>query len=162
MYAIAEQGLDAVSMREIGVRAGMSPGHILYYFGSKDVLLLEVLRWSEEDLVKRRRASLARIRGRDRKLQRFCEWYLPEDPSDPRWSLWAQIFAHPPNDAEALELLLEMSRRWIDDLTAIVGDRAFAERQCALMDGLAMDVLLGMPGRTPARAMQMATEAMAP
>ena len=46
MYAIVDQGLDDVSMRDIARRAGMSPGHILYYFASKDALLLAVLQWS--------------------------------------------------------------------------------------------------------------------
>ena len=157
MYAIAEQGLEAVSMRDIAARARMSPGHILYYFGSKDALLLEVLRWSEADLAERRRASLAQVRGRDRKQRRFCELYLPEGARDPRWNLWAQIYARPPQDAGALNALLDMAQGWISDLTEIVGDSAFAERHCALMDGLAMDVLLGAPGRTRARALRIAT-----
>jgi len=79
MYAIVDQGLDDVRMRDIARRAGMSPGHILYYFASKDALLLEVLRWSEEDLAARRREILAKTRTRDRAIQRFCECYLPED-----------------------------------------------------------------------------------
>ncbi|MEV8022452.1 TetR family transcriptional regulator C-terminal domain-containing protein [Streptomyces sp. NPDC086554] len=36
-----------------------SVGHILYYFGSKDRLLLEALRWSEAALAEERRALLA-------------------------------------------------------------------------------------------------------
>jgi AcrR family transcriptional regulator len=153
MHAISLQGVDAVRMRDIASDADMSPGHILYYFGSKDALLLEVLFWSEQDLAARRRASLARTAGRDRTLRRFCEWYLPEGPRDPRWNLWVQVHAHPPDDPETLRLLLGLIQGWIDDLTAIVGNASLAERWCSLMDGLALDVVLGLPGRTRARAL---------
>ncbi|MFE3074405.1 TetR family transcriptional regulator [Streptomyces sp. NPDC059247] len=37
-------------MSDIAARAGMSTGHILYPFGRKDRLLLEVPAWSQADL----------------------------------------------------------------------------------------------------------------
>lgn len=160
MYVIVEQGLDAVSMRDIAARAEMSPGHILYYFESKNALLLAVLSWSEADLAVRRRSSLRRIHTRDRAIERFCAWYLPENAQDPRWQLWIQMHARPPRDEVAREAMLEMIEAWSDDLTAIVGDAALAQRSCSLMDGLAMDILLELPGRTRARALRIATEAL--
>ena len=160
MHVIVEQGLDAVSMRDIAARAEMSPGHILYYFESKDSLLLAVLRWSETDLAARRRASLERIHERDRAIRRFCEWYLPENSQDPRWHLWIQMHARPPRDEASRGALLGLIESWIDDLTAITGDAALAERFCSLMDGLALDILLELPGRTRARALRIATEAV--
>ena len=160
MHAIVEQGLDAVSMRDIASRAGMSPGHILYYFESKDAWLLAVLRWSEDDLAVRRRASLERCRSRARAIQRFCEYYLPADPRDPRWHLWIQMHARPIRDAASRDLLLALLQTWIDDLTAIIGDAAAAERGCSLMDGLALDMLLELPGRTRSRALRIATDVL--
>ncbi|WP_223206338.1 TetR/AcrR family transcriptional regulator [Streptomyces xanthii] len=47
---IAEKGTAALRMSDIAARAGMSTGHILYHFGKKDRLLLEVLAWSQSDL----------------------------------------------------------------------------------------------------------------
>ena len=160
MYAIVEQGLDDVGMRDIARRAGMSPGHILYYFASKDALLLAVLRWSEEDLAARRREILAKTRTRDRAIQRFCECYLPEHSGDPRWHLWVQMHARPRRDEASREVLLGLIQAWIDDLTEIIGDAAAAERCCSLMDGMALDVLLELPGRTRARALRVATDAL--
>ena len=138
----------------------MSPGHILYYFESKDALLLAVLSWSEADLAVRRHASLEKIHGRDRAIRRFCEWYLPENSQDPRWQLWIQMHVRPPRDETSRGALLEMIESWIGDLTAIIDDAALAERVCSLMDGLAMDILLELPGRTRARALRIATEAL--
>lgn len=60
-----------------------------------------------------------------------------------------------------MAVLLEMLQGWVDDLTPIVANAASAERACSLMDGLALDVLLGLPGRTRARALRIATKAMA-
>lgn len=161
MLEIVKRGLDATSIRDIAARAGMSPGHVLYYFGSKDALLLEVLRWSEEDLAAQRRAALASIRGRDRAVRRFCELYLPEGAGDPRWQLWILLHARPPSDEPSRAVLLGLLQGWIDDLAAIVGDVTLAERTCSLMDGLALDLLLGLPGRTRARALRIVTQAMA-
>ena len=156
MLEIVQGGLDGVSMRDIARRAGMSPGHILYYFGSKDVLLLEVLRWSEADLARRRGRSLAAAPGRDGAIRRFCQAYLPGDARDPRWHLWVQMYARAPRDEATQAVLLDLLQVWIADLTAIVGDQELAETACSLMDGLALDILLGLPGRTRARALRIA------
>lgn len=59
MTAIAEDGLAGLTMSALAKRLGTSGGHILYYFGSKDRLLLEVLGWSESALTEERRTLLA-------------------------------------------------------------------------------------------------------
>ena len=59
MRSIAEVGPERTTMRVLSARLGMSPGHILYYFGSKDRLLLETLQWSEDDLMRRELAKVA-------------------------------------------------------------------------------------------------------
>lgn len=79
MAAIAEDGLAALTMSALAKRLGTSGGHILYYFGSKDRLLLEVLGWSESALADERRALLAGRAGAVRKLSQFVELYLPAD-----------------------------------------------------------------------------------
>src|SRR5260370_41282349 len=59
----AELGGDRVRMADIAARAGMSTGHILYFFGRKDALLLEALRWSGQDLIEPLQAALSRRRS---------------------------------------------------------------------------------------------------
>lgn len=162
MYLIVERGLEAVSMRDIADRAGMSPGHVLYYFDSKDALLFAALRWSEEDLALRRHASIERARSREAAIKRFCEWYLPDDAKDPRWHLWMQVYSRPPRDDTSRRALLDLGEGWIADLAAIVDSTEVAERACSLMDGLALDVLLGLPGRTRARALKIALASLEP
>ncbi|MFD0359689.1 TetR/AcrR family transcriptional regulator, partial [Streptomyces sp. NPDC127110] len=50
MATIAERGLEGLTMAGLGRQVGMSSGHLLYYFGSKDELLLQTLEWSEAAL----------------------------------------------------------------------------------------------------------------
>jgi AcrR family transcriptional regulator len=170
--AVAELGGDRVRMVDIAARAGMSTGHILYFFGRKDALLLEALRWSEQDLIERLRASLSKLRAPGRKLVRFVEFYLPTGASDPRWILWTQVFAHPPDDEPSRKALDSFDQAWEAELGEIVRDGAgrrtfapvdveeFALRSRLLMDGLSVDVLRGSLRLTRQRAIQFALQAM--
>ncbi|MGB8944903.1 MAG: helix-turn-helix domain-containing protein, partial [Streptomyces sp.] len=47
MEMIAERGLEKLTMAALGREVGMSSGHLLYYFRTKDELLLRTLEWSE-------------------------------------------------------------------------------------------------------------------
>ncbi|MET9935366.1 helix-turn-helix domain-containing protein, partial [Streptomyces sp. NPDC006324] len=80
MAAIAEDGLASLTMSALAERLGTSGGHILYYFGSKDLLLLAALRWSEAALAEERRALLGRRVTAERKLDLFLRLYLPRGP----------------------------------------------------------------------------------
>lgn len=172
MLAIAERGVDALTIRDIAERAGMSPGHILYYFGRKGRILVATLAWSEDDLGNRRREALSRVRDPWRRIVRFVGLYLPEGPADPRWNLWAQITARPPAAPTSLDALRRMVEAWTADLEAVIGEgirvRRFrrvdpaeaAARSCALMDGLAYGIVLGIPGRTRPRAIGVATRGL--
>jgi len=160
MAAIAEHGLAALTMAALGRRLGMSGGHLLYYFGSKDQLLLETLRWSEGLLGERRRAALDRpATGAAERLDAFTRLYLPEGPGDPRWTLWLEVWTR----SQAVEALRagqrEITDSWHRDLTALLAEGsaagefralpdpgAWATRYEALLDGLAVPVVAGVPG----------------
>src|SRR5499427_275520 len=170
--AVAELGGDRVRMVDIAARAGMSTGHILYFFGRKDALLLEALRWSEQDLVERLRVALSTLRSPRRKLTRFVESYLPTGTSDPRWILWTQVFANPPEDEPARQMLDSFDRAWEAELGDIVRDGVgrgkfvpvdvdqFVVRSRLLMDGLSVDILMGSVRLTRQRAIPFALQAM--
>ncbi len=159
--AFAERGAEGVRLKDISDRVGMSPGHILYYFGRKDRVLLETLRWSETELAEQRRAELARYRSPWRAIERFVDLYLPVSSVDPRWNLWAQVSAQPPGDVEGQSQIADLEQGWIADLSEWVargvdgGDfaelggaevEAFALRWVLLMNGIAEQVRLEVPG----------------
>ncbi|MFJ3904934.1 TetR/AcrR family transcriptional regulator [Streptomyces sp. NPDC090025] len=157
MSAIAEDGLAALTMSALADRLGTSGGHILYYFGSKDLLLLAALRWSEAALAEERRALLARRAGAPRRLDLFLQLYLPRGPRDPRWTLWIELWARIPANDELRAAQRELDQGWQRDLEALLTagvDRgqfaptdvpARASELLALLDGLSTRVVLGAP-----------------
>src|SRR5215475_3833922 len=76
MELITEAGIDRVRLAEIARRASMSSGQVMYYFTSKEHILLETLAWQDNlDLI-RTRATVAKSRGAWRQLERFTGMYL--------------------------------------------------------------------------------------
>ncbi|WP_329487129.1 TetR/AcrR family transcriptional regulator [Kitasatospora sp. NBC_01246] len=172
--AIAEHGLAKLTMAGLGKQLQMSAGHLLYYFGSKDQLLLETLRWSEDQLGARRRTALA-DGDRDvwERLGDYTRLYLPEGAGDPRWILWVEVWGRSPASEELRQGQLEIEAPWDADLVALLDEGAasgsFAaaagaatERAAqirALLDGLAVPLALGLPGALRARALHLAESA---
>ncbi|MFI9326483.1 TetR/AcrR family transcriptional regulator [Kitasatospora sp. NPDC052868] len=170
--AIAEHGLAGLTMAGLGKQLQMSAGHLLYYFGSKDQLLLETLRWSEDQLGARRRTALTDT-GRDvrERLGEYTGLYLPEGPGDPRWILWVEVWGRSPASAELRQGQLDIEAPWQADLVALIeegtscgrfGPGSATERASqirALLDGLAVPLALGLAGAQRDRALQLADSA---
>ncbi|MFF2045397.1 TetR family transcriptional regulator C-terminal domain-containing protein [Kitasatospora sp. NPDC058170] len=170
--AIAEHGLAKLTMAGLGKQLQMSAGHLLYYFGSKDQLLLETLRWSEDQLGARRHTALTDT-GRDvrERLGEYTGLYLPEGPGDPRWILWVEVWGRSPASAELRQGQLDIEAPWQADLVALIeegtasgrfGPGSATERASqirALLDGLAVPVALGLPGARRGRALDLAESA---
>ncbi|MEV7566456.1 TetR/AcrR family transcriptional regulator [Streptomyces tanashiensis] len=172
MAAIAENGLASLTMSALAERLGTSGGHILYYFGSKDLLLLAALRWSEAALAEERRALLARRVTAERKLDLFLRLYLPRGPRDPRWTLWIELWARTPGNAALREAQAELDTGWQEDLEALLAAGAARRRFApldagarasellALLDGLSTRVVLGQEtGPDPRPALETARSA---
>ncbi|MFD3548321.1 TetR/AcrR family transcriptional regulator [Streptomyces sp. NPDC058655] len=173
MAAIAENGLAALTMSALAERLGTSGGHILYYFGSKDRLLLEALRWSEAQLGLERAQLLSRRVTAHRKLALFSELYLPRGPRDPRWTLWIELWARTASNEPLRAAQQEIDDGWQRDLEALlskgvdqgrfaVGDvPGRASELLALLDGLSTRVVLGQPGADRAATLERARSATA-
>src|SRR5690348_12595208 len=58
---ITEAGIDQVRVAEIARRAGMSSGQVMYYFTSKEHILLETLVWQDGQDIERTRAALREV-----------------------------------------------------------------------------------------------------
>ncbi|MFG2136475.1 TetR/AcrR family transcriptional regulator [Streptomyces sp. NPDC048650] len=171
MAAIAENGLATLTMSALAERLGTSGGHILYYFGSKDLLLLEALRWSEAALAEDRRALLGRRLSAERKLDLFLDLYLPRGPRDARWMLWIELWARSPSNESLHRAQEEMDRSWQQDLETLLArgvarDRfaamdvpARAFELLALLDGLSTRVVLGQRDTDRGQALATARSA---
>ena len=160
LTAIAEHGGRGVRMAHIAELAGMSPGHILYYFQKKDRILAETLSWTEAAYARRRRDLLAHSEEAPAQLLRYIEIYLPDGPRDPRWVLWLVVYDRAPGDDEISSLTERFEREWHADLAEIVargirrGEFArvdpdeFTERFLVLLGGYGLRVLAERPGAT--------------
>ena len=168
---IADRGLCETRVADIGARAGVSAALVLYYFGSKDHLLTEALTFAEDRFYLETFHQLAGLeRARDR-LVRLIDLAFPPvgRASDTRsdWVLWFEMWSRALRDPEVARKREALDRRWRSTIAEIVreGQRSgeftaadaqdFSIRLAALMDGLAIQVVLGDPVCTPARVREM-------
>ncbi|MFF5486702.1 TetR/AcrR family transcriptional regulator [Streptomyces virginiae] len=151
---IAEKGAAGLRMSDIAERAGMSTGHILYHFGKKDRLLLEVLAWSQADLWARFHQAADQAASPAEKLDLFVRFYLPRHRGDERYALWTQVLAQR-HDEASRQTLTELLDGWDERLEAILREgrdrRHFADvditeftiRAVAMLSGISEDVMFG-------------------
>jgi AcrR family transcriptional regulator len=159
LEAVEEHGPDKVRVQDVARRAGMSSGHVMYYFGDRDRILADTLLLSEAQLTEKWARTARAAAGPWDAVDRFSRLYLPAGPRDVRWTLWAQMIARPPEDAATRSRLRDAVDSWTDALAALTSQgiaagefrgvdvSATARRYCRFLDGLALDVLLGVPGR---------------
>jgi AcrR family transcriptional regulator len=76
---MADHGAQQVSLRQLGKELGVSPGLLVYYFKTKDNLLLQVMRWALLEVVERIRARLEDV----------------DDPEEALTGLLEALFANP-------------------------------------------------------------------
>ncbi|MFJ2091703.1 TetR/AcrR family transcriptional regulator [Streptomyces sp. NPDC087901] len=159
MATVAERGLDGLTMAGLGREVGMSSGHLLYYFRTKDELLLQTLEWSENRLGAERRRLLSWPGTARERLDAYIALYLPAGHRDPHWTLWLEVWNRSRDadeDARARQAAIEGA--WHRDLVALLAEggsrgefrRVDAEhvatRLRALLDGFSVHVAVGVPG----------------
>ncbi len=153
--AIAELGYANVRVADIAERAQMTPGHVTYYFPSKNELLLLAIRRSEEQLVDESRERLAAIEDPWERLRELIALSAATGPQDEGWVLWLQVWADGMVDDAVSVEHRQLDLRWFDILVEVieygrergafhvdeVGDAA--EAVSALIDGLSIQVTVG-------------------
>ncbi|WP_408897183.1 TetR/AcrR family transcriptional regulator [Nocardioides sp. R1-1] len=151
---IAAEGLGKVTIASLAARLETSGGHLLYYFGTRNGLLLETLRWSESQYAEQRAPLLARAAAGTAELGTLLEFagvFLPVDERDPRWLLWLELWARAPYDDELAAAQRELDAHWHDDLVVLLrsclpeaGDpEGLSERLRAMWDGFAIAIVNG-------------------
>ena len=158
LEVIAERGLAATRMSDISARAGMSPGHVLYYFRTKDLVLMEALRHVEARMHEVARSELEALPPGPRRLRRLLELNIPSGVADPGWTLWLEAWTLAPHDPTIRELVDELEQRWIGLLVDVVrsgidaGEFVCAdpdgavERVYATINGISVRVVTGVGG----------------
>jgi AcrR family transcriptional regulator len=155
---VAEEGLAKVTMAALAARLGTSGGHLLYYFGTRNGLLLETLRWSENEYAVERAPILeaAAARSPDEPpdvsaVVAFAGVYLALDERDPRWLLWLELWARAPYDEELAAAQRAIDDEWHADLVRLLSDvlpdladrEEVSERLRAMWDGFSIGIVTG-------------------
>jgi AcrR family transcriptional regulator len=160
VQVIAEKGLCDTGIKDVADQAGTSPALVIYYFGKKDVLLAEALSFADERFYAQTAGAVAELASaRDRLVELVrcsCSVGEAEDDFD-EWVLWLDLWARAPRDPDVARDRAAMDRRWRTTIGEIVRQGqaagefsrvdpdAFALRLGALIDGLAIQVVLEDP-----------------
>ena len=74
---IAERGFSDTRIADVATRIGASPALVIYYFGTKDSLLTEALRWSERSFYAAVEEMLAETPALGDRIRNLVSWCLP-------------------------------------------------------------------------------------
>jgi AcrR family transcriptional regulator len=168
---IGARGLADTRISDIAERTGTSSALIVYYFGTKDRLLAEALTFSEERFYTATEEELRDIPGASAQLRKLIELACAAEGSGRKgieeWLLWIDMWSRALRDPDVAGDRAALDRRWRETIAAIVrrgiGDGefndvdadAFALRLAAMVDGLAIQVVLRDPDVPPARMLEV-------
>jgi AcrR family transcriptional regulator len=157
---IAERGICDARISDIATRIGTSPALILYYFSGKDVLLAEALAYRDQQFFDGVASEVTGEHGPGRRLELLIEASCPPDEPldrDSEWLLWLDVWTRSRHDETLARTRANMDRLFrvaIEEIVAegiAAGEFApiavadFAIQLSALIDGLAIQVLLADP-----------------
>jgi AcrR family transcriptional regulator len=152
---LSQQGHARLTLADVATRAGMSVGHVTYYFPSKTELLLAAIRHSEDAFQAEVDTALARVHDPWRRLECLVGSAAPTGQGDPGWVLWFHVWAQAATEPAVAELQTELADWWYTRLDRIVAEGmqsgAFGspdpEQACTvlagLVDGLSAHLTLG-------------------
>lgn len=171
LEVVVERGFAETRISDVAERAGVSPALVIYYFKTKDTLLAEAMRWSEDAWYAEMAARTAALpTGSGRLEEVVAMTCLPgaSGPPEESWAvwldLWAQALRHPVVRA-VREEFDEHFRQTIRDIVRFGQERDefvaadeddFSIGFTAMLDGFAIQIALGDPVVDAGRAFDLA------
>ncbi len=169
---IADRGLCETRIADIADHIGASPALILYYFPSKAALVTEALVYQDQMFHEAVKGELDAAGSAAAKLQILIEASCPKPPranGEPDgWLLWPAAWEMSRHDPTLAAARARLDESWRAQIAAIVeeGKAAgefedvdasdFAIQLAALLDGLAIEVMLRDPTVDAARMGKLA------
>lgn len=171
MEYVSRHGVGEISLRGLAAALGTSHRMLLYHFGSREALLIEVIRTVEEQ----QRVALATILQEEAdappaEIMRRM-WARVADPALwPNERLFFEVYAQAlQGSPHALPLLDGIVEAWVEPLAALVApDRPPAEARAearlgvAVVRGLLLDLLATQDRESVDAAMERYITAIAP
>jgi AcrR family transcriptional regulator len=172
LEVIVSRGYADTRIADVAEHAGTSPALVIYYFKTRDQLLTEALRYSEDAWYA---AGTQRLAAIDTAAGRLTELIamtcLPDtDPAArSEWLLWLDLWALSPRNSGVASVRRKFDERWRQTISSTVlagqesGEFAasadadeFAVTLSALLDGMAVQIALEDPDIPPRRAYDLA------
>jgi AcrR family transcriptional regulator len=171
LEVIVERGYADTRIADVAERTGTSPALVIYYFKTRDQLLTEAIRFSEDSWYAegvRRMADIPAAAGRLTEI--IAMTCLPETDPEPRswWMLWLDLWALSPRSPGVAAVRRKFDERWREMIRSLVltGQEAgefapvdaddFAITLSSLLDGLAVQIALDDADVPPSRAFELA------
>lgn len=158
---VSEMGFRSLRIADVASRAGTSTGTVHYYFDTKTDLMRAAFEWNFARSLERRRPVLERELDPRRRLRAFVDSYLPDDVvTVESWRVWAELWVEALHDPGLRELNQQVYGAWRELMSEIIsaGQEAalfggrdpvvVANALIAMIDGLALQVLLGSQDMT--------------
>lgn len=139
MAIASEHGMSAATIKAIAEASEMTPSHLLYYYPSREQILLEALIDNE----KSRNAAVVTASERAEPGERLTAAImssLPDGPHDREWLFWFGALEFAARDVEAWTVVKDLDaayRRLITDILLVErADRALSTEcdECLSMD----------------------------
>ena len=169
---LRDRGFAGTRVADIAAEAGTSPALVLYHFSSLADVLVEALTMVDDEYYDDLdRASASDLDPRDR-LARMGALAVSSGPGGD-WELYLEVWVRARHDPRIDEVRQRLDVRFQQTLTETIEDgvrrgcfrcpdaTAAALRLSALMDGLAVQVVLDDPGMTARRMMDLWLEGAA-
>ena len=153
---ICERGFGDTRIADVARRAGVSSALVIYYFGTRDRLLVDALRYSEESFYEAAEQMLAEVPSLRERLSLLVQWTCVPEGSDElpgAWGLWFDLWAQAFRHDEIKAGRAEADSRWRKMIVHALDSselsakekRSFALEFSALLDGLSIQVALEDP-----------------
>jgi AcrR family transcriptional regulator len=155
---ISERGVHNTRIRDVAERAGTSAPGVLYWFPTKDELLVEALQFADDRFYESLTRELEGLGSATARLRRLIDLWPAE--GDGETTLWMELWVRALHDPQLARTRERLDRRWRAAIADIVRDGQasgeFAPADAddlalllgALMDGFAIQLALGDPAVT--------------
>jgi AcrR family transcriptional regulator len=160
LAVIHERGYAETRIADVAERTGSSPALVIYYFKTKDQLLTEAMRYSEDRWINGCQRRLAELSTAVAKLEELVAMYCLDD-RDPEpqtsWLVWLDFWAQSARNPDVASLREKTEIRWRDTIRSVVlaGQESgefrkvdadsFAIMLSAVLDGLVIQIALEDP-----------------
>ena len=169
LAAIRASSVADVQLTAIAEHAGMRANHVLYYFGTRDDVLIAAAQQVELTLADGRAGRLDAVADPDERLRAYVQAYLPEDRHDPIWKLWLEGWLRSASHVGFAEVGDAAHAGWLKDLETTVRHALdgggsltepvprFARRMIFVLDGVSVHVMAGHIARDEAVEIALTT-----